>query len=130
MVNTIPTVIPQDTIINVEPEKEKNIYTDFTSASPPATTAPVPAQDSPIVETTVAETKVEETVSEEATAAVPPVSSAVAPAAPFLIPSPAPVSAVPEAELPAGWTQHVGKSGKIFYYKAETKTTQWDRPTA
>jgi len=135
MVNTIPTVIPQDTIINVDPEKEKNIYTDFTSSSPAptaATTAPVPAQDAAVVETTVAETKVEETVSEEvaATAEVPPVSSAVAPAAPFSIPSPAPVSAVPEAELPAGWTQHVGKSGKTFYYKAETKTTQWDRPTA
>ena len=130
MVNMIPTVIPQDVIINVDSEKEKNIYTDFTSASPPATTAPVPSQDATVVETTVSETKVEETVSEEATAEVPPVSSAVASAAPFSIPSPAPVSVVPESELPAGWTQHVGKSGKTFYYKAETKTTQWDRPIA
>jgi len=135
MVNTIPTVIPQDTIINVDAEKEKNIYTDFTSSSPApatATSAQVPAQDSPIVETTVSEAKVEETVAEEAsaTAAVPAVSTAVAPAAPFLIPSPAPVSVVPEAELPAGWTQHVGKSGKTFYYNAATKTTQWDRPIA
>ena len=130
MVNMIPTVIPQDVIINVDSEKEKNIYTDFTSASPPPTTSPVPSQDATVVETTVSETKVEETVSEEATAEVPPVSSAVASAAPFSIPSPAPVSVVPESELPAGWTQHVGKSGKTFYYKAETKTTQWYRPIA
>jgi hypothetical protein len=131
MVNTIPTVIPQDTIINVDAEKEKNIYTDFTSSSPAPVSAPVPApvQDATVVET---ESKAEEVVAEEtaATAAVPAVSSAVAPAAPFSIPSPAPVSVVPESELPAGWTQHVGKSGKTFYYNAATKTTQWDRPIA
>ena len=132
MVNTIPTMIPQDVIVNVDSEKEKNIYTDFTSSSPAPVSAPVPApvQDAtPVVET---ESKAEEVVAEEAaaTAVVPPLAAAAAPAAPFSIPSPAPVSAVPESELPAGWTQHVGKSGKTFYYNAATKTTQWDRPIA
>jgi len=131
LLSTIPTGMPQDTIVNVEGEKEKNIYIDFTSSSPAPITAPVPTQDGSVVETIVSETKVEEAISEEAatTAAVPAVSSAIAPAAPFSIPSPAPVTAVPEAELPAGWTQHVGKSGKPFYYNAATKTTQWNRPT-
>jgi hypothetical protein len=132
MVNTIPTAIPQDVIVNVDSEKEKNIYTDFTGSSPAPVSAPVlaPVQDAtPVVET---ESKAEEVVAEEAaaTAAVPAVAVAAAPAAPFSIPSPAPVSTVPESELPAGWTQHVGKSGKTFYYNAATKTTQWDRPIA
>jgi hypothetical protein len=130
MVNTIPSVIPEDTIVNVDSEKERNIYVDFTS-SPAPTTAPVPTQDGPVVETTVLETKVDEAISEDAatTAAVPAVSSAVAPTAPFSIPSPAPVTSVPETELPAGWKEHMGKSGKPFYYNAATKTTQWNRPT-
>jgi hypothetical protein len=132
MVNTIPTAIPQDVIVNVDSEKEKNIYTDFTGSSPAPVSAPVlaPVQDAtPVVET---ESKAEEVVAEEAaaTAAVPAVAVAAAPAAPFSIPSPAPVSTVPESELLAGWTQHVGKSGKTFYYNAATKTTQWDRPIA
>ena len=128
MVNTIPSVIPEDTIINVDGEKEKNIYVDFTSSSPAPVSAPVPAQDGPVVETT--EIKVEEVAEEAAaTAAVPAVSSAVAPVAPFSIPSPAPVTAVPETELPAGWKEHMGKSGTPFYYNAATKTTQWNRPT-
>jgi hypothetical protein len=124
MLSTIPTGMPQDTIVNVEGEKEKNIYVDFTGIPP--------AQDITLLpESNGNELKTEEAVAEElaVTAAVPAVAPAVAPAAPFSIPSPAPVTVVPEAELPAGWTQHVGKSGKPFYYNAATKTTQWNRPT-
>ena len=128
MLNTIPTVIPQDTVINVDGEKEKNIYVDFTEQA-----AAAPTQDAmPVTESTGTESNTEEVVAEEvaATAAVPAVAPAAAPAAPFSIPSPAPVSVVPETELPSGWTEHVGKSGKTFYYNAATKTTQWDRPIA
>lgn len=34
------------------------------------------------------------------------------------------------AALPAGWTEHADGSGKVFYYKAATGETSWDRPAA
>jgi len=119
MLSTIPTGIPQDTLVNVDNEKEKNIYVDFTGLAPAA------IQES--AELKVEEIAVAPEVDVPTEIAAP--ATAATPAAPLSIPSPAPVTVVPETELPAGWTQHVGKSGKPFYYNAATKTTQWNRPT-
>jgi hypothetical protein len=119
MLSTIPTGMPQDTLVNVDNEKEKNIYVDFTGLAPAA------IQES--AELKVEEIAVAPEVDVPTEIAAP--ATAATPAAPLSIPSPAPVTVVPETELPAGWTQHVGKSGKPFYYNAATKTTQWNRPT-